>query len=179
MRVHQERILEILIVVLVVMCSGTAGALYIRKYPIHLGQDARSVTKIAPGSQIPPLGDYRWKLHEKTLVLALRVGCPYCEASRTFYETLNRLERSGKIATHLVAVFSDRRNKLMPVLSGGLSNLQALADVDLPALGIGGTPTLLLVGRNGVLERIWRGKLSSTGELDVLSAAGAPLSGSN
>lgn len=44
------------------------------------------------------------------------------------------------------------------------------------SLGVGGTPTLLLVDRQGIVKNTWRGRLDPSGEQDVLRqllAAGA------
>jgi hypothetical protein len=46
------------------------------------------------GDQLPGLAVYDWKTHPRTLVLALRNGCHFCEASMPFYRKLADLEKS-------------------------------------------------------------------------------------
>src|SRR5216684_4847072 len=57
--------------------------------------------------QLPGLHAYNWKAHERTLVLALRSGCHFCEASMPFYRRLAQLEESKQIGVHLIAAFPD------------------------------------------------------------------------
>jgi hypothetical protein len=57
------------------------------------------------GDQLPGLAAYNWKAHSRTLVLALRNGCHFCEESMPFYRKLAEMEKSNQIDAHLIAVF--------------------------------------------------------------------------
>ena len=59
------------------------------------------------GDQLPSLPRYDWNAHDRTLVLALKDGCRFCEESIPFYRKLAELERSNQIDAHLIAVFPD------------------------------------------------------------------------
>src|SRR5258708_12062689 len=63
--------------------------------------------EVKVGDQLPGLHVYNWKAHERTLVLALRNGCHFCEVSMPFYRKLAKLEQSNQIRVHLIAVFPD------------------------------------------------------------------------
>src|SRR5260370_30860197 len=63
--------------------------------------------EVKAGDQFPGLHAYNWKAHDRTLVLALRNGCHYCEASMPFYRRLATLEQANQIGVHLIAVFPD------------------------------------------------------------------------
>ena len=47
-----------------------------------------------------------------------------------------------------------------------------IAHVEPGALKVPGTPALLLIDSNGKLKRIWRGKLASAQETEVLTVLG-------
>jgi thioredoxin-related protein len=109
-----------------------------------------------------------WTANRQTLMLVLRKGCHFCEASTPFYQRLAK-EMSTNPKTHLMAV--------MP--TGDAENRQYLKDnkIDLPdvrklsasSIGVRGTPTLLLVDGNGVVLNEWIGKLPPTQEQAVIT----------
>jgi hypothetical protein len=61
------------------------------------------------GHTLPPLPGYRWGDHQKTLVLAIRKGCHFCEDSLPFYKRLSDLEKSNTLHAHVLAVMPDAR----------------------------------------------------------------------
>ena len=66
---------------------------------------------IAAGQELPRLSGYRWSSHKRTLVLALRKGCHYCQDSVPFYRQLVALENSGALRdVHILAIFPDPKD---------------------------------------------------------------------
>ena len=129
--------------------------------------------RVVPGVSLRPVEGYAWRSHGLSLVLALHVGCPYCQESMPFYERLHALERSRDIGAHVVAVWPDDPALVKRSLPAGLSGVQVVPNVDLKRLGVIGTPTLFLVDNTGRVERVWEGELSPTQENDVLLTLGA------
>lgn len=145
----------------------SAGWVLFQRYPRSLWDD-RPPKRINPGEKVPAIAGYAWDAHAQTLILALKVGCPYCEASMGFYENLHRDEHV-RDAVRMIAVYSQPRVN-STALPEPLRDLQVFSGIDFSTLGVGATPTLLLVDNTGTVKEVWRGRLSDGYEKEVFSA---------
>ena len=161
---------EFLIVGGIVAFSACTGVFLVREYPTDLWQKPAPAKHLNVGDRLPALRGYQWKSHPATLLLALRVGCPYCEASMDFYEEL--LKAIPPARTHMLAAYSEAGVTPRGELTSGLRNVDLVTGVDLRGLGVGGTPTVILADSSGTIVKIWRGKLSDALEKDVRDATG-------
>lgn len=115
------------------------------------------------------LSGVNWAEHGRTLIVAMQVGCHWCEASADFYRDLIAAKSNQ---FHAVAVLPQ------PVLESQafLDSLDVrFADVrqsDIRMLGVSGTPTLILVDREGLIESSWAGKLTPEQETSVFKKLG-------
>jgi thiol-disulfide isomerase/thioredoxin len=109
----------------------------------------------------------------QTLAVILQSNCHFCSESAPFYSRLVN-EARGHQETHLMAIFPQDPG----VGSRYLKQLGVeIGDVRQAKLGdmkIKGTPTLLLLGRTGIAERMWLGRLSAQQESEVLHVVSAP-----
>jgi len=109
-----------------------------------------------------------WSKNERTLLMALSRGCHFCSASAPFYKRLTQ-ELSGLKDISLVAAFpqsvDDARNYLT-TLGVSIADVRQLR---LDSLGVLGTPTLIMVNREGVVISAWRGQLSPDKEDEVFN----------
>ncbi len=126
------------------------------------------------GDQLPSLSAYNWKAHDRTLVLALRNGCHFCEASMPFYRKLAQLEKSDQTDAHLVAVFPDDAAAVRQVVETQQLAVEALPGIELSQVKVDGTPTLLLVDQQGRVSKIWMGELPAALEAEVIAAISKP-----
>lgn len=55
----------------------------------------RGEASVERGDPLPSIPDYDWKSHKRTLVLAQRIGCHYCENSVPFYRELTDFGKAG------------------------------------------------------------------------------------
>jgi thioredoxin-related protein len=129
--------------------------------------------EVKAGDKLTPLKSWNWSAHDRTLVLALRKGCHFCEDSAPFYQRL-----VGKHADHganvaIVAIFPDPADAVNEVVKSEGLQVQALAGVPLDELKVSGTPTLILVDKTGTVLNAWLGVLSPRQELEVMKAVGA------
>jgi hypothetical protein len=124
------------------------------------------------GQTIAPLPGYSWSSHPKTLVLAIRTGCPYCEASLPFYRQLAEQEKSNTLHAHVLVVMPNGASLGGRFLSKDDVEAQVIFGQKLGALKVLGTPTVLLLDSSGRIERAWIGQLTPMGEKDVMNAAG-------
>jgi hypothetical protein len=105
--------------------------------------------------------------HQRTLVLVLREGCPYCTESAPFYQKLvHEAEESKRV--HLMAVLPQEPSNAREYLKQLGVAIADIRQATLASLRIEGTPTLVLVNNAGVVTDVWIGKLSSRNEAAVL-----------
>ena len=122
------------------------------------------------GDQLPSLPAYDWKAHDRTLVLALKNGCRFCEESIPFYRKLAELEKSNQIDAHLIAVFPDDLAAVSQLVETQQLAVEAFPGIELSQMKVEGTPTLILVDRQGRVSKVWIGELAEAGQADVVTA---------
>jgi hypothetical protein len=129
------------------------------------GAEARFAGKV-----INPVPGYKWDSHSKTLILALRKGCEFCEASMPFYRRLSAIEHEGKASAHLLAIMPDNKTSGSEVLRTAGIEIESVFEQPLKSIQVLGTPTLLLLDASGKVEKAWVGQLSPDGEAEVIAA---------
>src|SRR5260370_10835133 len=138
--------------VAVIVLAVVIGSVFlIDRFAKH-GPDPNEV-KI--GDQLPDLPAYKWNAHERTLVLALRSGCHFCEASMPFYRKLAQLEQSSQFGAHLAAVFPDDPAVVHQVVETQHLTLEVLPRFGLGQAKVQATPTLMLVDEKGRDSKVW------------------------
>jgi thioredoxin-related protein len=122
------------------------------------------------GHILPPLPGYHWADHQKTLVLAIRKGCHFCEESLPFYKRLEDLENTNSLHAHVLAVMPDNQDSGSAALQSGGVAVEGIFSQPLNSIQVTGTPTLLLLDAKGRVERAWIGQLTPQGEEDLIAA---------
>jgi len=162
---------DVIVVLVVAGASTVAGLLFMTRYPVHSMRPADAEgPRLEQGFRMPPVPGYEWRSHGKTLVLALRVGCPYCEASMDFYGRLVEIEKHRGAGVHLLAIYQEPAESISVHAPGRPRDLATLSGVSFPKLRIRSTPTVVLVDANGIAQRVWRGRLSPELENQLLLA---------
>jgi hypothetical protein len=127
------------------------------------GRRPPSTSQIKPGTKLE-VPEVNWNKNGQTLILALSENCKFCTESAPFYQRL--VKERGK--TSLVAVLPqpvEQGRKYLESLGVDISDVR---QVSFPAVGLRGTPTLILADNNGVAIESWIGKLPANREEDVL-----------
>ena len=139
-----------------------------------LRDDVRAVrTSSAPprapeeGSQLSVPG-VSWGESNQTVVLALSDKCRYCSESAPFYQRLAQ-DLSKRNDVRLVAVFPQDAGAGKKYLDELGVPVGQVIQASLDSLQVRGTPTLVLVDKNGTVTQSWVGKLSPERESEVLS----------
>src|SRR5713226_9594614 len=131
--------------------------------------------EVKAGDQLPGLHAYDWKAHDRTLVLALRNGCHFCEDSMPFYRRLAKLEQSNQIGgVHLVAVFPDDPAVVRQVVETQQLTIEVLPGIELGQVKVQATPTVMLVDEQGRVSKVWMGQLPAAEEAEVIAAISKP-----
>lgn len=120
----------------------------------------------AVGAKIE-LADYNFSPQEKTVLLVLSESCKYCTESAPFYRQL--VERAKTTDTKVIAAFPAEKEKSQKYLSTlGLSEIE-VRQSSLDKLQVRGTPTLLLINKQGEITQAWVGKLPPEKETEVFN----------
>lgn len=155
--------------VTVIVATLLVAFSFVRAY---IAERHRTQAEDAPtiGSQLPSIPGYDWSAHDRTLVLALKHGCHFCENSIPFYKRLITLSQSRQVEG-LAAIFPDEPQQVADeVQAGGLEGLPVFSGLALNAFSVTGTPTLILVDRRGRVLKDWVGQLTSSEEQEVIAA---------
>jgi hypothetical protein len=104
----------------------------------------------------------------------LQAGCHFCSESAPFYQRLAR-ETAQKSGVHLVAVLPQDVAEGSKYLNSLGVPIEDVRQAQLDALGVSGTPTLILIDGKGVVMKSWVGKLSGDREAEVLDQLHASM----
>ncbi|MGI8641505.1 MAG: peroxiredoxin family protein [Pyrinomonadaceae bacterium] len=136
------------------------------------GNSTSSVTtappQITPIGKAMPLENIDWKNNKKTLVLYIATTCRFCNESSPFYKRLVEKYADDK-NVKLVAVLPQTVNEAKEHLKSLGVNINDVYNAQLRSIGVTATPTLLLVNDSGVVSEMWRGKLTTDKETEVLN----------
>ncbi len=132
---------------------------------------APNISKPVPGERVQVPQGVALAEAGRTLVLALRVGCRFCEESLPFYERLAR-ECASSGGGRMVAVFPDGAESVGRFARSSGLPFASFAGVSLASLHVSGTPTLLLIGGHDTVVNSWEGVLTPEQELDVARGLG-------
>lgn len=113
------------------------------------------------------LSNVNWKGADKTLLLIVKKGCPFCAESAPFYQQLvNTINNKNNV--HIIAVLPQELEESKQYLNQLNVQIQDIRQASLDSIGVAGVPTLALVDKNGIITDTWLGKLSTEQELEVL-----------
>lgn len=124
---------------------------------------------LKPGQTVPISG-IDWGKSRHTLVLALQTGCHFCAASAPFYRDLLKKQQDG--GWQAVAVLPQPVEKSLAYMRAQGYSVPVVRQMNLAAIGVAGTPTLLLVDQRGKLQKQWVGQLAPAKENEVAEALG-------
>jgi thiol-disulfide isomerase/thioredoxin len=101
-----------------------------------------------------------------SLLVVISTKCHFCKDSLPFYKELIT-KTHGKI--DVVAISPDPVTEMQTFLQEADVSAAKIASIDLAAIGITGTPTLLLVNGSGRVLEQWQGMLDERGRQKVLA----------
>ncbi len=152
--------------VMIALVLVSIGVVVIRHYrrPVVPPRDYG----VPVGSKVS-LPDTDWEKNGQTLLLVLDTGCQYCTASAPFYQQVVRHNRG----VQLIATFPQEISKSKEYLNDHNVPINEVRQSSLNALGVKGTPTLILVNNKAEVVRSWPGQLSPEAEKEVLLKIGS------
>jgi hypothetical protein len=128
----------------------------------------RRANSASVGSAVA-IPEVNWAHNGETLLLVLRAGCHFCTDSGGFYQRLVKASTTqGSIK--VIAVLPGRVEDSRAYLNSVGVPIAEVRQAELHALGVRGTPTLLLVNNKGIVTQSWAGRLAADKEAEVIDA---------
>jgi hypothetical protein len=154
-------------VAVIVVALVVAGAL-VKRHFLPTAHGGRGHPAELEAGQRIALDGVDWKANQQTLVMVLSARCGFCTQGAPFYQRLAHAAADRGVP--VVAVFPHSEKEGKEFLSRLSVPVGSVRRADLDAVKVPGTPTLVLVNREGVVDRVWYGKLPTEREGEVLSA---------
>lgn len=164
---HFKKI-ELLANVAIIVVAALLGVVLVRNYlwPATNGK-ATPPDMVTVGKKLNVPG-VDWAANKRTLLLTLQTGCHFCTDSAPFYKELAK-RQAERPDLKLVAILPSPVADSKAYLDSLGVSVQEVRQARLEAVGVGGTPTLLLVDSAGVVTGVWRGQLDSAREAELLA----------
>ena len=157
--------LELLVNITVIVLGAAVLFFLVKTYRATRNSSA-AVQEPRAGDQLPAIPGIDWKANDRTLVIALKKGCHYCEDSMPFYRQLAQLGEQNALKANLVAVFPDSSADVDAIAKTEKLSLRTVSNIPLDTLKIPGTPTIFLADRSG---KIIQGVLSDQQQQQLLA----------
>lgn len=169
--------IELLANVAIIVIAILLGTVLVKRYVWPTRQPSPPpVAQIQPGTKIN-LPGVDWEKSKQTLVLALSDGCRFCSESGSFYQRL-ALEKSNSADVRLIAVLPQEITQGQTYLRKLGVAVDEVRQSTLSAMGVSGTPTLLLIDNTGTVKQSWLGKLPPDKETEVINLFRVPRAAS-
>jgi thioredoxin-related protein len=156
--------MSIVVVALLLSIVLVRGYLLTKSSPPVLDREAAGSSEIHVGQALA-LPDVDWAKNGQTLILALSTTCHFCTESGPFYQRVAK-ERAG---TRLIALMPQSVEESRQYLNKLGIEVSEVRQSQTGALGVTGTPTLILVNNEGAVINSWVGRLPAEKEAEVLS----------
>jgi thioredoxin-related protein len=111
---------------------------------------------------------------DRTLLLVVRKGCRFCDESMPFYKRLGDDPTLAK-RTQFVLVAPDGEIVSREELAKQQVRVDQVVTKSLAALKVQGTPTAILVGKTGRIEKVMVGRLDEKQQEELVLALKAPM----
>jgi thioredoxin-related protein len=160
--------IELFANIAIIVVALILGVVLVKRYLFTNTQSATpTASRIQPGTKVQ-MADVDWSKSPQTLVLVISDTCHFCTESAGFYQRLAQ-EKTKHEGTRMIAVLPQDVSRGQAYLSKLGVAVDEVRQSPLSAIGVAGTPTLLLIDGKGVLKQSWVGKLPTAQETEVLS----------
>ena len=119
------------------------------------------------GKEIDTLGRIDFSVATRSLVMVLQSDCVFCQDSMPFYRRLVAADRGD---AQIVVAAPPYDTGIRDYLASESVTPDSVVFLESGVLPVRGTPTLLMVDRDGVVTDAWIGLLDAEGEADVIEA---------
>ena len=157
----------------IILVAIIIGVVFVKNYLLSSPPAPESRDYRIPAGTKLSLPEVDWAHNGETLLLVLQKGCHFCAESAPFYQRLARDAAAAQSRIRLVAVLPQETSEAKQYLSSLNVPIDEVKQSALDALGVQGTPTLILVNEKGEVMQSWVGKLPAEKEAEVLRQVAA------
>ncbi len=143
-------------------------------FGVHYGTDLYKRARASPPPSPYQVGDIIQDTPElglrqagMTILLVTRSSCHFCSASMPFYRRMTEAARQSGV--RVVGATSEELDANRSHLSSNKILAESVVSVEGNHIKASGTPTLILVRRNGQVVNSWVGQLQEAREGEVLN----------
>lgn len=153
--------------VAIIIVALMLGGVLVNRYLLPASQKSAAIEseEVKVGTKLP-LPDVDWSKSDRNLVMVLSTSCHFCSESTPFYQKLAQLN-AGRAGVRLIAVLPQKADESQMYLSENHILVDEVRQANLSTIDVRGTPTLVLVDRNGTVVDSWKGKLPPEKETEV------------
>ena len=159
--------IEVFTNIAIILVALILGVVLVKKFLLTDSSANLPKETVAVGKKLN-FDQIDWASNDHTLLLVLSKDCRFCSESMTFYKKIAQ-EISRNPAIKISAVFPHDPETAKQYLEANQLQIEQIYQADPPSLGVGGTPTMLLINNSGQVEETWFGKLSEADEQKVLN----------
>lgn len=165
---------------IIVVCCALTTEIVARRFVPPVPSSPRSASTTAPrpesykaGDEFPAVPGLATDANRRSVILFVRDGCRFCEASIPFYRRLGQAVQNQQATVRLVGLCPDRTEACATYLkSNGIQVTDVVGVQQQGVLKFAGTPTLLLTDPSRKIASVWVGQLTAAAEKEVLDAIG-------
>jgi hypothetical protein len=160
----REKLDTIATTLLILACLAVIGDVAWRRLSAASSTAPARAAATRPGApeKLTWLGQTGFSRAERTVAIAIRESCGYCTASMPFYRELVAQQRQSSF--RLVAVTTDSATRCEAYLRSHDVAVDDIVVVTPDRLGVQGTPTLIVIARDGSVEHVATGQLDPGGQ---------------
>jgi thioredoxin-related protein len=127
--------------------------------------------QVAKGQQFDQLKNVVPAGSDRALVVAVAPQCHFCNDSLPFYKQLvDQRNQKGSGVKFVAAVPNEEaKAEESQKFTGAGVQVDNMVHIDFASIKVPGTPTMLLVDKQGKVLDVWVGKLNEDGEKEVLA----------
>jgi hypothetical protein len=161
--------IELIANIAIILVAIVLGGVLVKKFlltdsaPTPTGE--RSQPQVGAKANLP---DTDFSAKDKTLLLAMKKDCRFCTDSVGFYRKLTAAADEKNV--RVIAVFPHSVEMGQIYLKEINLAVPEFRQADFTALGVGGTPTLILTDNTGEIKKFWVGQLPPEKEKEVLDS---------
>lgn len=160
-----QKKIELIANIAIILVAIILGVVLVKKFVFTESPPERAQPQVGAKAVLP---DTDFSEKDKTLLMVLKKDCQFCTNSAGFYRKLTAAAEEKNV--RVIAVFPH------PVEVGQIYLKEINVPVaehrqaDFPALGVSGTPTLILTDKTGEIKKFWVGQLPPEKEKEVIDS---------
>lgn len=160
-----ERLLNLAIIACAVLVVVSWAWYFFGRAPMSSRPESISAEQYWPGDPFPRLEGLASSEPAPSLIIFLMSSCSVCRESMPFYRELSSTTRAER--PRVIAISFEPEASLRAYLDAHKFRPDVSLSVDPSQFRLRRSPTLLLVGADGNVQKVWVGRLSGSEQREV------------